>query len=95
MVQVHGPTSNGPTSLKISFESLGPLTRCKLNVEQEEWHAPKSECVGFFKYMPKKDNFEKHSSLTILLSYFGFTCIHFLLNVSKRWLANLITTIFR
>ena len=40
MAFVNGPSSwsnfHGPTSLKISLKSLGPLTRCKPNVDQEE-----------------------------------------------------------
>jgi hypothetical protein len=33
--------------------------------------------------MSKKDRFEINSSLAILLSFLGFTCLHFLLDVFK------------
>jgi len=36
MVQLHGPIYMVKLHKKKSFESLGPLTRCKLNVDQEE-----------------------------------------------------------
>jgi len=32
---------HGPTSFKVSFKSLGPLTMCKLNVDREEWPCTK------------------------------------------------------
>ena len=36
IVRVHGPISMVRLLKKKFFESLGPLTRCKLNVHQEE-----------------------------------------------------------
>ena len=48
MVRVHGSTPMVGLFEKISFENLGPLTRCKPNVDQENDHAPKSECANFF-----------------------------------------------
>ena len=57
-------------------------------------HAPKSECYDLFNICPKRAFLKKNSSLIILLSFLGFTCIHFLLNVSKMWLKNLLTIIF-
>jgi hypothetical protein len=62
---------NGPTLEKNSFKSLGPLTRCKLNVDQKEWPCSKKWRCWFFWYMPKKGNFGENSSLTILLSFLG------------------------
>ena len=73
----NGPSSwsnfHGPIFLNISFESMGPLTKCNLMWTKNNDHAPKSECVDFFfKYMSKKGNFErKKSSLLILLSSLG------------------------
>jgi hypothetical protein len=37
------------------LKSLGPLTRCKPNVDQEEWPCL---CFFVFYHMPKKGNFE-------------------------------------
>ena len=58
-------------------------------------HAPKSECADFFKYMPKKGTFERKINKVCPFSslHLGSTGLHFLLNVSKMWPANLLTTI--
>jgi hypothetical protein len=50
-------------------------------------HVPKSECANI---CPKGALLERESSLSILLSSLG---LH-LVNASKMWLANLLTTIF-
>ena len=76
MTFVNGPSSwldfHGPTSQRISFESLGPLTWCKPNVDQEEWPCTREWMWRFFKNMPKKGNlWKKKKSLTILLSSLG------------------------
>ena len=85
--------------LKNQFQSLGPLTRCKLNVNQENDHAPINECAYiFFQTYPKMAVLKRKKKVwpfsCLLLS---FTCLHFLLNVLKMWLANLnlLTTIRR
>jgi hypothetical protein len=39
--------------------------------------ALQSESAEFFKYIPQKGSFEKKSSLTILISFPGFTSINF------------------
>ena len=59
-------------------------------------HAPRSECADFFQCMSKKGIFERKKIQDYSLScqLLGFTWLHFLLNVAKRWLANLLTTIF-
>ena len=58
---------------KINFKSLGSLTRCKSNLDQEEWPCTKKWMCWFFynKYIPKKGIFEKNSSLINLLSSLG------------------------
>ena len=87
VVVFHGQTSfHEPIYWNKSiYKAFGALTRCKPNVDQEE--CTKSECIDFFNICQH----EKNSSLTILSSYLG---LHFLLYVSKMWLANLLTTIF-
>ena len=85
MVRVHA-------SLKFSVESLGPLVGCNPNVDQEEWACTKRERVDFFNTSPKRA-FLKKRSLTILLSSLGLH-LSSLLDMSKLWLANLLTTIF-
>ena len=92
----NGPSSwsdfHGHASLKFSVESLGPLVGCNPNVDQEEWACTKRERVDFFNTSPKRA-FLKKRSLTILLSSLGLQ-LSSLLDMSKLWLANLLTTIF-
>ena len=57
-------------------------------------HAPKSEGVDFFNTCPKRAVLKKIQVWPFSCLFLGFTCLHFLLNVSKMWLANLLTTIF-
>ena len=59
---------------KIIYKAFGSFTRCKWNMDQEEWPCTKKwMCWFFFKLMFKKGSFEKKkSSLTILLSSFVF-----------------------
>ena len=58
------PWSNfhGLVSLKIILQSFGTFTRCKLNVDQEEWPSIKKGMVylfsSFYRYMSKKNNIE-------------------------------------
>ena len=58
---------------KSIYESFGSLTRCKLNVDQEEWKWPKNECVGFFN-MPKKAVLEEDKKFTFN-QYIIFSCL--------------------
>jgi hypothetical protein len=48
MVRLHGPTSMIRLLDKSIYKALGLLTRCKLNVDQEEWPCTKNECTLFF-----------------------------------------------
>ena len=60
-------------------------------------HASKKECADLFSNICSKRAIlkkKKKSSSTILLSSHGFSCLLFLLDVSKMWLANLLTTFF-
>ena len=68
MVQLDGPTSMVWFLKKLIYKAFGPFTRYKSNVDQEEWPCTKSKCVDISSIWPKKGSFEKHSSLTILLS---------------------------
>ena len=82
--------------LKKCFESLGPLVRCKLNVDQEEWPCTKKWMCWFFLfgYMLKKcRTFGKEIKIKVN-QVWSFSWLHFLLNVSQMWLANLLTTLF-
>ena len=56
---------------KLVLIVLGPSLGVNIMWTKKNDHVPKSECADFFIYMPKKDGFEKNSSLTILLSSFG------------------------
>ena len=51
-------------------------------------HAPKIECAEFFLNTLKNGIYEKNIKFDHSLVF------HFLLKVSKMWLANLLTTIF-
>ena len=99
MVRLDGPTSMVRFLKKSIHKAFGPLTRCKLNVDQEEWSCTKSGCVDLkntyirLKKVVKK-NIKFDHSLVSSWASLVFTCLHFLLNVSKMWLANLLTTIF-
>ena len=54
-------------------------------------HASKSEGANFLIKGHFENKIQVWPFSCLLL---GFTCLHFLLNVSKTWLANLLTTIF-
>ena len=63
---------NGPSSwsdfIKISFKSLGPFTRCKLNVTKKN-----DEGAHFLIHVQKRQFWKKKkSSIAILLSSLGF-----------------------
>ena len=71
MVQLDGLISfKNFIKKKTIYKVFGPLTRCKLNVDQEEWPCTQKWMCFFNIYMLKKGNFEEGggSSLTILLS---------------------------
>ena len=36
------------------YTAFGPLTRCRPNLDQEEWPCTKSECADIFNICPKK-----------------------------------------
>ena len=57
------------------YKAFGLLTRCKLNVDQEEWPCTQKWTCYFFSYMSQKGSFaiyekkrKEKTSLTILLS---------------------------
>ena len=75
-------------------KSLGSLLGVNRMWTKKYDHAPKSECANFLIYMPKKGSFEKKFKFHHSPLFSWTTCLHFLLNVSKLWLANILTTIF-
>ena len=89
---------NGPTFmirlLKKSILNLGPLTKCKANVDQEEWPCTKKWMCIIFLIYAQKGHFWKKKVFSFSCLLLGFTCLRFLLNLLKMWLANLLTTIF-
>ena len=90
--------SHGPTSMVwfliiiiiIITESLGPSLGINWMWTKRNDHAPRTECVDFFWYMPKKGIFEffflkfDHSLV--------FSCLHFLFPKNIHY--NFIVTIF-
>ena len=57
---------------KSIYKAFGPLTRCKLKVNQEEWPCTKSECAGFLNICPKRTILNKKIKLIIFLSSLVF-----------------------
>jgi len=100
MVFLNGPSSwsnfHVSTSLNISFQILGPHTRCKPNVDQEEWTCINRWMWWFVGHHAQKGQLRETFKFDRSSVFFGASLIfHFLLNVSKMWLANLLKTIFR
>jgi hypothetical protein len=56
-------------------------------------HAARSGCDDLFNISPKRAVLEENEVGPISCLLLGFICLHFLLNVSKMWLANLLTII--
>jgi len=83
MVWVHRPTSIVRLHKKNSFESLGPLTRCKPNVDQEEWPCTKKWMCWILIHAQKGDLWKKIQVWPYSCLLLGFICLHFLLNVSR------------
>jgi hypothetical protein len=86
---------DGPPSMvwflwnKSIYKAFGPLTRHKLNVDQEEWPCTRRWMCWIFFIWVQKGQFWKDSSLTILLSFLVFifsSAIFFYYNViSLPW----------
>ena len=94
MIRVHGPTSMVRLLKKLVLKALGPSLGVNQMWNKKNHHAPKSEGACFFNRCPKRVVlifFLKFDHSRLLL---GFTCLPFLLSVSRMWLANLLTTIF-
>jgi hypothetical protein len=88
-------TFHGPSSKKMIYKAVGPLIRCNLN---RMWtkridHATRSGCADFYNISPKRAILGKIKVWPFSCLLLGFTCFHFLLNLSKMWLENLLTTI--
>jgi hypothetical protein len=56
-------------------------------------HAARNGCAHFFNISPKRVVLGKIKVWPFSCLLLGFTCLHFLLNVSKMWLVNLLTSI--
>ena len=68
-VQVHGLHFMVRLLKNLIYKVVGPLTKCKLNVDQEDWACGKKWMCWFFFIMLKKDNFEKKNSSSIVLFF--------------------------
>ena len=80
--------------LKKKFGKPWALSGCKLSADEEEWPCTKKWMWCFFNTCSKRKDLKKIQARPFSCFLLGFTCLHFLLNVSKMWLANLLTTIF-
>ena len=58
---------------KLIYKAIGPLTRCRPNVDQGNDHATRSGCAAFCNISPKRAVLGKKISLTIL---FTSICLH-------------------
>ena len=69
-----GPTCMIQFCTKSNYKAFGPLTRCKPNVDQEEWPCTKTiNVLIFFLNFFQKGNYEdNNSSLAICLSSLVF-----------------------
>ena len=76
------------------LRALGPSLGVNRMWIKKSDHAPKYEGVNFFNTCPKRAIFEKNQVWLFSCLLLGFICLHFLLNVSKMWLTNLLTTFF-
>ena len=94
MVWVHGPTSMVWHHKKLVLRALGPSLGVNQMWTKKNDRAPKSEGVDFFNTYPKRTNLKKNQVWPFSCLLLGFICLQFLLNVSKMWLSNLLTTIF-
>ena len=95
MVFFSGPSFMVRLLKKIGSKFLGPSLGVNRMWTKNNDHAPKCECVDVFLIHARKGQFWKKIQVCPFYCFLlGFTCLHCLLNVSKIWLANLLTTIF-
>jgi hypothetical protein len=94
MVRVHGLTSMVRLHKKLVLRVLGPSLGVNRMWTKKSDHAPKIEGAHFFNTCPKRAILKKIRVWPFSCLLLGFNCLHFFLNVSKMWLANLLTTIF-
>ena len=93
MVWLHGPPST--VQFLTIFKAIGPLAGFKLNVDQEEWHAPESKCADFFSIRPKAFGKLNWKIYRYILSgqFLVFCCNRFLsFKIKYHW--TFTTTIF-
>jgi len=92
---VHGPTSMVRLLIKLVLKALGPSLGVNRMWTKKNDYASKSEDVDlFFNTCPKRAVLNENQVWPFSCLLLGFTCLPFLLNVSKMWLANLLTTTF-
>ena len=94
VVRVHDPTPMVRHLKKHVLKALGPSLGVIRMCTTKNDHAPKNACIDFFDICPKRAFLEKIQVCPFYCLLMGFTCLQFLLNVLKMWLANLFTTIF-
>ena len=94
MVWVHGPTSMVWVLQKLVMKTLAPSVGVNWMWTKKNDHASKNEHVDFFSRCPKRAILKKNQVWPFSCLHLGFTCLPFLLNVSKMWLANLLTKTF-
>ena len=63
MIWLDGPTSMAQFLKELIYKAFGPLTRCKSNLDKEEWHAPKVNMLISLVYaqngqFPKRKKFQ-------------------------------------
>ena len=91
MVQGHGPTSMVWLLKHLVLKALGPsLGVNKCGPRRMTMHQ-KVNVLVFLNTCPQRAVLKKNQVWPFSCLLLGFTCFHFLLNMSRMWLANLRT----
>ena len=95
-VRVHGLHFMVRVLQKLFYKAIGLLTKCKPNVDQEKWPCGKKwMCWVFLIHAQKGQFWRKKLKFDYFLVFSWASLVfHLMLDVSKMWLANLLTTFF-
>ena len=93
MVRVHGPTSMIQLLKNIVLKVMGSSLGVNGMWTKKNDHVLKSQCADFFVIHAQKGRLWKKLKFNHSLVFFWASLVfYFLLNVSKMWLANFLTT---
>jgi hypothetical protein len=83
MVQLDGSTFMVRFSKYQFIKSLGPSLGVNWMWTKKNDHAQKVDVLIFLKYTPRNGSYKTNQVWPLSCLLFGFTCLHFLLNMSK------------